>query len=227
MIDSMAAIRVTFFQECEEQLADLESGLVAFAEGTADPDTLNAVFRSVHSIKGGAGAFQLTDLVTFAHGFETVLDEIRSTRLEPRPEIVRTMLHAADVLADLVRVARDGAPIGPGWRDVLADLDGIANPGSVSGTPADDPEQGDFVPIAIQIPLDGVDTWPCSPDEVRVLLQPRPTLFARGHDPLPVLRELALLGDVRPVCDLSRRRCCVTHERGGSRGGSACLSGRP
>jgi two-component system chemotaxis sensor kinase CheA len=54
MIDSMAAIRVTFFLECEDQLTELESGLVAMEEGTADTEMVNAVFRSVHSIKGGA-----------------------------------------------------------------------------------------------------------------------------------------------------------------------------
>src|SRR5471032_1037584 len=62
-LDTMATIKQTFFQECEEQLAELESGLLAMNEGFVDPETVNAVFRAVHSIKGGAGAFRLDDLV--------------------------------------------------------------------------------------------------------------------------------------------------------------------
>ena len=70
-MDHMAEIRVTFFQECEEQLAALEAGLMTMEEGDTSSETVNAVFRAVHSVKGGAGAFQLTALVNFAHVFET------------------------------------------------------------------------------------------------------------------------------------------------------------
>ena len=62
-MDTMAAIKQTFFQECEEQLAELETGLLAIDGGDHDPETVNAVFRAVHSVKGGAGAFKLNDLV--------------------------------------------------------------------------------------------------------------------------------------------------------------------
>ena len=64
-MDPMAAIKQTFFQECEEQLAELETGLLAMESGDHDPETVNAVFRAVHSVKGGAGAFSLEDLVRF------------------------------------------------------------------------------------------------------------------------------------------------------------------
>ena len=61
-MDPMAAIKQTFFQECEEQLAELETGLLAMESGDHDSETVNAVFRAVHSVKGGAGAFSLEDL---------------------------------------------------------------------------------------------------------------------------------------------------------------------
>ena len=62
----MNEIKEIFFQECEEQLAELESGLLKLNDGDRDPETVNAVFRAVHSIKGGAGAFGLEPLVRFA-----------------------------------------------------------------------------------------------------------------------------------------------------------------
>jgi two-component system chemotaxis sensor kinase CheA len=87
-IDPMAAIRATFFVECEEQLAELESGLMAMEAGAADSETVNAVFRAVHSIKGGAGAFALDELVRFAHVFETTLDAVRAGRLQAAPPLI-------------------------------------------------------------------------------------------------------------------------------------------
>src|SRR5690606_11143018 len=102
------AIKQTFFQECEEQLAELEEGLLVIEREEGDLETINAVFRAVHSIKGGAGAFGLDDLVRFAHTFETTLDGMRSGKLDITPQIVRLMLRSADILADLVRISRDG-----------------------------------------------------------------------------------------------------------------------
>ena len=94
----MNEIKEIFFQECEEQLAELESGLLKLNDGDRDPETVNAVFRAVHSIKGGAGAFGLDDLVSFAHVFETTLDCVRSNKLEPTQEVLKVMLKSADVL---------------------------------------------------------------------------------------------------------------------------------
>src|SRR6478752_10321102 len=101
-MDPMAEIRLTFFQECEEQLAALENGLLSMQQGEADSETVNAVFRAVHSIKGGAGAFKLNALVSFAHVFETALDKVRSGKLVPDADAMKLFLRAADALADLV-----------------------------------------------------------------------------------------------------------------------------
>lgn len=46
----MNEIKEIFFQECEEQLAELESGLLKLNDGDRDPETVNAVFRAVHSL---------------------------------------------------------------------------------------------------------------------------------------------------------------------------------
>jgi chemotaxis protein histidine kinase CheA len=99
-MDAMAAIKQTFFQECEEQLGELEIGLLVLQDEDTDPETVNAVFRAVHSIKGGAGAFNLDELVHFAHVFENVLDHLRAGRLAASGDVLKTMLRAADMLAD-------------------------------------------------------------------------------------------------------------------------------
>lgn len=101
-MDELEQIKVTFFQECDELLADLESGLLAMETGTDDSETVNAVFRAVHSVKGGAGAFGLEPLVRYAHVFETLLDDVRSNKIGSSPDLIRAMLRAADVLADQV-----------------------------------------------------------------------------------------------------------------------------
>ena len=79
-MDPMAAIRETYFQECGELLAVIEQTLLALQDSPDDTDAINAVFRAVHSIKGGGGAFRLDQLVHYAHAFESTLDDLRSDR---------------------------------------------------------------------------------------------------------------------------------------------------
>jgi two-component system chemotaxis sensor kinase CheA len=141
----MNEIKEIFFQECEEQLTELETGLLTMNDGDDDPETVNAVFRAVHSIKGGAGAFGLDDLVAFAHVFETTLDCVRSNKLDPDETVMKVMLKSADVLADLTAAARDGGTVDPARSSTLAkDLEALAN-----GQPLPD---GDAAPEAAAAP---------------------------------------------------------------------------
>lgn len=108
-IDPMVEIRAAFFQECEELLEALQDGLMAMEDGTSDRETINVVFRAVHSIKGGAGAFGLDELVRFAHRYETTLDYVRSGSLAPVGDALKVFFRAADLLSDITRASRDGA----------------------------------------------------------------------------------------------------------------------
>ena len=58
----MNEIEAIFFQECEEGLVGLEACFAELSGGGRDPETINTIFRHVHSIKGGAGAFGLERL---------------------------------------------------------------------------------------------------------------------------------------------------------------------
>lgn len=160
-MDPMDEIRQTFFVECEELLEGLEAGLMEINEGEHDDETVNSVFRAVHSIKGGAGAFALDHLVKFAHTFETTLDEVRSKRLEPTAEVMAVFLRCSDVLNDLVANARDGSDA---ETDAAVTLMGEL--GTLAGGPApaaeepdaEDAESVGFTPLALSIP--GLDPEP-------------------------------------------------------------------
>lgn len=106
----MAEIRTAFFQECEELLEALQDGLMAMEDGSSDGETINVVFRAVHSIKGGAGAFGLDELVRFAHRYETTLDFVRSGTLAPEGDALKIFFRAADLLSDITRASRDATP---------------------------------------------------------------------------------------------------------------------
>ncbi|PNG24413.1 chemotaxis protein CheA [Methylocella silvestris] len=216
-MDAMAAIKQTFFQECEEQLAELESGLTAILEGDGDAETVNAVFRAVHSIKGGAGAFSLDDLVRFAHIFETALDHLRAGRLAPSPDLLKVMLRASDALADLVRATRDETNLEPQRFAALAAELRAFDPASMQQTGAaaivketdgaadcaDD--EIVFRPILMDESMfDEMDAPPAAaPRLFRIRFRPKPALYAKANEAALLLREVSNLGECSIVCDSS------------------------
>ncbi|MCB1969797.1 MAG: chemotaxis protein CheA [Geminicoccaceae bacterium] len=103
--------RRAYLDECLELLEELETGLSALDDGERDRDTIDAVFRAVHSIKGGAGMFALDDLVRFAHGFETTLDMVRNGDLGLDQGTIHTFLRSADVLSSFVDAIRNELPL--------------------------------------------------------------------------------------------------------------------
>lgn len=204
-LDAMAAIKQTFFQECEEQLAELEAGLLAIDSGEADPDTVNAVFRAVHSIKGGAGAFSLDALVQFAHVFETALDQLRAGTLAPSGEVLKVMLRAADVLADLVQAARDNVVMDESRSNVLIEELNALGPdgGTLAGPAAAEDDMSDFVFNPVAISFDFLDEAVPAPAErsFTIRFRPKAELYAKGNETALVLRELERLGQMTVSCD--------------------------
>lgn len=112
-MDPLAELKQTFFQECEELLGALELKLQALDEGSTDSEDVNAAFRAIHSIKGGAGAFGCTELVAFAHVFEASLDHLRSGRVAIEDAPFALFLRCSDAVADLVSAARNDEPARP------------------------------------------------------------------------------------------------------------------
>ncbi|MBM9401175.1 chemotaxis protein CheA [Gluconacetobacter azotocaptans] len=226
MSGDMGDILLVFFQECDEQLQELERGLSALSDGESEQETINAVFRAVHSIKGGAASFGLENLVRFAHVFESSLDGVRSGRVAPTQDVVKIFLKAMDVLSDLVVEARDGGPsVDPGRiAESQIELESIIG-GNAEAHKTDDVVPSDFVPIPmdfVPVPMDfepvpvdfgldfGFDPAPVqAPAPLIVTFCPHDAMYARGDDARNILIGLTDAavavegGEITVTCDAS------------------------
>jgi two-component system, chemotaxis family, sensor kinase CheA len=95
---------LTYLEESREHLANIENNLLDIEEHGADIDEelVNRVFRAAHSIKGGAGFFDLSKIRDLGHKIENVLDMIRSREMIPTPEIINILLISFDKLREMV-----------------------------------------------------------------------------------------------------------------------------
>lgn len=197
------SLRVAFFEECEDLLMRMGEGLRRIPDEAQrnELETIHDVFRAVHSIKGGAGAFGLTVLVGFAHAFETVLDLMRSGNLHPDPATMHTLIRAYDVLSDLVAAARDGREEPEALSHLLLELDVLAEGASA---PEDDEAALAFEPMKIDIfPLSGASEPTPEAGGFTIDLETSAALFAAGHEPLALFLALGELGRATITADLS------------------------
>lgn len=97
-----------FFDEAEELLAEMERLLLAVDIASPDPEDLNAIFRTAHSVKGGAATFGLTDMTEVTHILESLLDRIRKGEMALTSEHVDAFLVAKDIL----KMQLDGHKLG-------------------------------------------------------------------------------------------------------------------
>ncbi len=194
-------LKQTFFLECDELLAAAEENLDALSQGADQSEAVNALFRHVHSIKGGARAFELEELGSFAHAFESYMSIQRKSDISLTDEAIGLLFDSVDALRDLVESARDGHPpqsqrIAPTYQTLCAKAEIVADP-----PPADD--YADFVPVAIfdeEIAGEFQSTY-------QIEFAPGPKMIGSGVDPLLVIRSIKSLGDMSVTCDTSATPC--------------------
>ena len=192
---ALEQFKATFFEESAEQLADVEERLATIRSslGAVAPEELHATFRAVHSIKGGAGAFEFTDVVDFSHKMETLLDLLRNDAMPVDAATVDLLIAANDCLVELVEAARIGTAVDQQRVADLAERLKAAQGGASSQgqTAPDDPADGE----ALQESAPPANAG--GRQRFRIDFQPNAQLFKFGNDPLLLLRELQTLGTCR------------------------------
>ena len=213
-------IQQIFFQECEEGLGALETAFDDLRRGRHDDETINTVFRAVHSIKGGAGAFGHERLQHFSHHYETVLDLIRNGTLPLSEALIDLIVAAFDTLSDHVAAARGegGLPADQAMLDrlgaaALGDVGaGTAAPESTAESAVDmeaesAPALDDFDALFAMLEDPALAAAPAVEEaptpEWIVTVHPGPRAFDHGAEPMLALRELARMGGRTLSADLS------------------------
>jgi two-component system chemotaxis sensor kinase CheA len=97
-----------FSAESDENLHEMELAFVQLESSPGDQETLQAIFRAAHTIKGNAASLGFPALAKFAHGVEDVLDRLRTGSTTLTTPLATLLLRAVDVLRHLVEAAVNG-----------------------------------------------------------------------------------------------------------------------
>ncbi|WP_259648488.1 chemotaxis protein CheA, partial [Pseudomonas savastanoi] len=180
----------TFIVETRELLQAMEESLLQLESEPGDQDAIGAVFRAAHTIKGSAGLFGLTPIVSFTHIVEDVLDRLREGSVSVDAGLIAVLLKSGDHMLELIDVvASRGQTLQPpalereaALRQALQvyQVPGNAQPADEAQAPSVIDEQPAEVLWHISLRF-GVD------------------VFRNGMDPLSFLRYLNTLGQMVQV----------------------------
>ena len=178
----------TYIVESQELLEQMEQGLLACSEGDADSETINAIFRAAHTIKGSAGLFGLDDIVAFTHKVESVLDQVRDGTTPMDAALVTLLLQCRDHMSRLIEALATATTPPP---EIQAAGDAMqARLATYLGASA---AHAEAAAVAASVPAAAADAgyWHLS-------LRFGRDVFRNGMDPLSFIRYLSKLGEV--VC---------------------------
>lgn len=96
------AVKQTFIVESSELLTDMESALLVLEKQPQDNDSINAVFRAAHTIKGSSGMFGYTGVVEFTHVLENFLEKLRQGKFTVNSDMIAILLESGDYISKLV-----------------------------------------------------------------------------------------------------------------------------
>jgi two-component system, chemotaxis family, sensor kinase CheA len=181
----------TFIAESRELLQQMEEALLDMESRPNDSETINAIFRAAHTIKGSAGLFGLDHIVAFTHVAESVLDRVRNNEIKLDEALGALLLKSGDHMGQLIELlARHETP------DSTVNAAGQALVASLE-TYLDSAPHEQAVVACEATPsaaLHGVanPNW-------HVSLRFGPDVLRQGMDPVSILRYLSTLGQINAM----------------------------
>ncbi len=171
-----------FLDESEDEIRELEAGLIKLEEDQDDENTINRVFRAAHTIKGSAGLVGFEEVSNFTHNIENILDRIRNKDLRITKKLISNLLSAVDLLKRMITASAEGEELNRNEIEnitlTLKRFTGTNRPaeGTLQSKSKEQVEEKERV--------------------VCVSLRFRPDILSTGQDPLMLLRELTDNGSI-------------------------------
>ena len=132
-----------FLQEASDLLSDVDNKLVDLERNPEDLRLLNDIFRGFHTVKGGAGFLNATELVRLCHLTENLFDKLRNGEMALTTELMDTIMAATQgvrrMFGELSQLSQPRAAPEDLIADLRAALEGQAVPDNAAAAEAAPP----------------------------------------------------------------------------------------
>ena len=186
----MEQLRKMFYEECRENLEVLEDVLLNLDPEHVEDESINTIFRAAHSIKGGAGTFNLLDISEFTHGVEAYLDLVRNQERSLSAETIDLLLKSGDCIHSMLEGHEQGSEVNEDLKQEVSQKLLVLLDDNASESTSEQ----------IQQPDADNETSTNSDQPWQIVFAPHQEMFFSGNDPLRILRELS---ELDTSCEIS------------------------
>lgn len=171
----------------------MEAALMDLNPASIDDETINAIFRSAHSIKGGSATFGFSSISEFTHDLETILDQVRAGKRQFGEADINICLKSVDCMREMLQLLQAGED---GYTQLSGELkEHFA--GMLAGEPAESPQPAsNTIPPSVTESKTNeqaqVTTW-------KIQFEPDQDILRTGNDVVRMLRELSEMGELLEV----------------------------
>jgi len=195
------AARDALVQEARELLVAMEAALLQIESEGPSKESINAIFRAAHTIKGSAGLFAFDSIVNFTHVLENVLDQVRNGVLALDDAMMSLLLDCGDYIGSLVDAieqlteSEDPDPVRRAELEAALNKH-LSTLGDVPAVPVMPPAAEVAAAPVMAEPVVAEDDTTVANPCWHLSLRFSPDVLKDGLDPLSFLRYLTTLGDI-------------------------------
>ncbi|HMZ61604.1 MAG TPA: Hpt domain-containing protein, partial [Leptospiraceae bacterium] len=123
-----------FYEECSENLGKIGNRLIDLESSPDSSEIVNELFRSVHTVKGGARLLKIRKIELLSHSMENLLDLIRNRKIRFAPELIDYLMDGKSLLSELLEETASKGPLRTRILPVLKKIEVSCRTGSPSKT---------------------------------------------------------------------------------------------
>ncbi len=177
-----------FFSEAEQQVESLESNILVIENDPSNHDAIDEIFRAAHTLKGGSATVEMTELASFCHDVEDLLDAIRSGTVSVSEEIVDVLLNAIDTIKLMLEARSSGSVYQEDVSSIVAKIESFIPKKGESKKAASKPGTGPTKPAA-KAPAAAPASPAPSPAPATTEIPPLPSLSEDEYEELKEATE--------------------------------------
>lgn len=126
-----------YFSEANLMVDNLESNILAIENDPNNHEAIDEIFRAAHTLKGNSATVEFSEISTFAHTMEDLLDEVRSDKVKVTEDVVDTLLTALDVIKAMLEQRQNGSIYGESVEEISSKIKSLlSEAGGKSPAPA-------------------------------------------------------------------------------------------
>ncbi len=206
-IEERRMLEQSFIEESQDILEELEPLLLSLEVDPQNLETVNTVFRYVHTIKGASGVMGRDDITKFLHSYEDLLTRLKNREVPVQPAVIAVLIKGFDQLGMIIQSLARSEKINldlPRWTVVfrLDELDGTpaaqvpevgsGAPEGATGVSATSSSKKD----SILVPSAMLDEFMMMSGEITVIRNMVNKLVVAIEKKLPGDEDITLLGEL-------------------------------